>query len=225
MPDPAQRRARLLDLLPRVYAAQPRGSAVGTLLDVMAQRLADFDQDLQRVLHDRWVALACGVPDALDGEGDDAALDRLGALLQIARLPARIREKEGLSYSTYTWFSADSLDDAAGFWVSSIFAPQNKERVERAVREELERAVREGFDAGEVEAAKKGLLEARRLARTQDPALAARLARYLHLGRTFAWDVALEARIASLTPAEVQAALGRHLALERLAVAKAGDFR
>jgi len=52
-----------------------------------------------------------------------------------------------------------------------------------------------------------------------------RLARYLHLERTFAWDVALEARIDSLTPAEVQAALGRHLALERLAVAKAGDFR
>ncbi|HJS36921.1 MAG TPA: pitrilysin family protein [Burkholderiales bacterium] len=142
-----------------------------------------------------------------------------------ARLPERIREKEGLSYSTYTWFSADSLDDAASFSVSSIFAPQNKERVERAVREELERAVREGFGAAEVEAAKKGLLEARRLARTQDAALAARLARYLHLERTFAWDVALEARIASLTPAEVQAALGRHLALERLAVAKAGDFR
>jgi zinc protease len=163
-----------------------------------------------------------------DDDPDFAAMVLANQLLggsSTARLPARIREKEGLSYSTYSWFSADSLDDAAGFWVSSIFAPQNKERVERAVREELERAVREGFDAGEVDAAKKGLLEARRLARTQDPALAARLARYLHLGRTFAWDVALEARIAALTPAELQAALARHLALERLAVAKAGDFR
>jgi zinc protease len=163
-----------------------------------------------------------------DDDPDFAAMVLANQLLggsSTARLPARIREKEGLSYSTYSWFSADSLDDAAGFWVSSIFAPQNKERVERAVREELERAVREGFGAGEVEAAKKGLLEARRLARTQDPALAARLARYLHLGRTFAWDVALEARVAALTPAEVQAALGRHLALERLAVAKAGDFK
>jgi zinc protease len=163
-----------------------------------------------------------------DDDPDFAAMVLANQLLggsSTARLPARIREKEGLSYSTYTWFSAEPLDDAASFGVSSIFAPQNKERVERAVREELERAVREGFGAAELEAAKQGLLEARRLARTQDPALAARLARYLHLERDFAWDVAFEARIAALTPADVQAALRRHLALERLAVAKAGDFR
>ncbi|MGH8720797.1 MAG: M16 family metallopeptidase, partial [Burkholderiales bacterium] len=142
-----------------------------------------------------------------------------------ARLPERIREKEGLSYSTYTWFSASPLDDAANFWVSAIFAPQNKERVELAVREELQRALREGFGADEVAAAKKGLLEARYLARTQDAALAERLARYSFVGRTFAWDIEFERRIAALTPGEVRDALRRHLALERLAVTKAGDFK
>jgi len=142
-----------------------------------------------------------------------------------ARLPARIREKEGLSYSTYTGFSASPLDAAAVFRVASIFAPQNKARVERAIREELARAQRDGFGADEVAAAKKGLLEARYLARTQDDALAERLTRYLFLGRTFAWDVDFERRIAALTPAEVGAALRRHLALERLAVVTAGDFR
>ncbi|MFG6456862.1 hypothetical protein [Roseateles sp. BYS96W] len=89
-PDASQRRARMLDLLPRIYAAQSPDSAIGTLVEAMAQRLAVFDQDLQRVLHDRWVALACGVPDARDGDAA-AALDRLGALLQIARLPAAVR--------------------------------------------------------------------------------------------------------------------------------------
>ena len=142
-----------------------------------------------------------------------------------ARLPARIREKEGLSYSTYTWFSASPLDPVANFWVSAIFAPQNKARVERAVREELERALREGFGADEVAAAKNGLLESRRLARTQDSALVARLAHYLYLDRTFAWDIELERRVAALTPAEVRDALRRHLELERLAVTKAGDFK
>lgn len=89
--DNSQRLRRLLALLPRIYATQTRGSAVGALLDVLAQRLADFDQDLQRVMRDRWVALACGTPDDLPAAGDDeAALDRLGALLQITRLPARI---------------------------------------------------------------------------------------------------------------------------------------
>jgi zinc protease len=142
-----------------------------------------------------------------------------------ARLPERIREKEGLSYSTYTWFRADARDEVANLWVSAIFAPQNKARVEQAVREELERALREGFRPEEVDAGKKGLLEARRLARTQDPGLAERLARYLHLGRDFSWDISLEDRIAALTPARVHAALRRHLDLGRLAVTVAGDFR
>jgi zinc protease len=109
--------------------------------------------------------------------------------------------------------------------VSAIFAPQNKARVERAVREELERALRDGFTEAEVAAAKKGLLESRRLARTQDPQLAARLAHYLHLDRTFQWDIELEARIGALTPGAVRDALRRHVELERLAVTMAGDFR
>ncbi|MDH3320659.1 MAG: insulinase family protein [Betaproteobacteria bacterium] len=142
-----------------------------------------------------------------------------------ARLPARIREKEGLSYSTYSWFSASPQDFSANFRVASIFAPQNKERVERAVREELQRALRDGFSDDEVAAARKGLLEARYLARTQDNALAARNARYLFLGRTFAWDIDFERRVAALTPAAVRDALRRHLDLERLAVTKAGDFK
>ncbi len=142
-----------------------------------------------------------------------------------ARLPERIREKEGLSYSTYTWFSASPLDPVANFWVSAIFAPQNKARVERAVREELERALRDGFTEAEVAAAKKGLLESRRLARTQDGALVARLAHYLYLERTFAWDIDFERRIAALTPGELRAALRRHLDLARLAVTMAGDFK
>jgi zinc protease len=142
-----------------------------------------------------------------------------------ARLPARIREKEGLSYSTYSWFSASPLDEVASFNASAIFAPQNKVRVESAMREELARAIANGFTAEEVESAKRGLLEARRLARTNDASLTGRLATYLFLNRTFAWDVEFERRIAALTPAEVQAALKRHLDPAKLAVSKAGDFK
>lgn len=153
----------------------------------------------------------------------------LGAYLlggsSTARLPQRIREKEGLSYSTYAGFSAPALDEAARFSVSSIFAPQNRARVEAAVREELERALREGFTPAEVQAAKTGLLQARKLSRSQDPALAARLAGYLNVGRTFAWDMAFEQRIAALTPEELREALRRHLDLSRLTVVSAGDFR
>ncbi len=141
------------------------------------------------------------------------------------RLPARIREKEGLSYSTHAGFSASPLDALAGFAASAIFAPQNKARVEQALREEIVRARAEGFAAAELAAAKKGLLEARRLARTQDGALASRLGNYLFVGRSFAWDDAFERRIAALKAEEVRDALRRHLDPARLSVTKAGDFK
>ena len=142
-----------------------------------------------------------------------------------ARLPARVREKEGLSYSTYSIFGSSPFDALATFRVNAIFAPQNRARVEQAVREELERAVKQGFSAAEVENGKKAMLEARRLARAQDRALAARLGSYLFVGRTFAWDADFEAKIAALGPAEVNAALKKHIDPARLALVAAGDFK
>ena len=141
------------------------------------------------------------------------------------RVPARVREKEGLSYSTYTTFSSGPFDESAEFRVSAIFAPENRQRVERAIREEIERAVREGFRPEEVEAGRHSVLQARRLARTQDRTLAGRLASYSFAKRTFAWDIALEKRIRSLSAAEVNAALRKHIDPARLAVVLAGDFK
>ncbi|HEX7219304.1 MAG TPA: pitrilysin family protein [Burkholderiales bacterium] len=142
-----------------------------------------------------------------------------------ARVPARVREKEGLSYSTYTSFTSSALDESGAFRLSSIFAPQNRARVERAIREELARALRDGFSAEEVAAAKRSVLEARRLARAQDRALAGRLGHYLFVNRTFAWDVEFEKKIASLTAQQVNAALRRHIDPSKLAVVVAGDLK
>jgi zinc protease len=141
-----------------------------------------------------------------------------------ARLPRRIREKEGLSYSVGSWFSAGALDEAGEFGVYAIYAPQNRARLEQAVREELARALADGFTKAEFENARKGLLQARKVARNTDSALAGRLLSHAVVGRTFAWDKALESRIATLTPEEVRDALRRHLKPEELSVVKAGDF-
>jgi zinc protease len=142
-----------------------------------------------------------------------------------ARIPARVREKEGLSYSTFSSFNSSAFDANAAFRVGSIFAPQNRDRVRLAIREELERAAREGFAPAELETGKRALLEARRMLRTQDRALAGRLSHYLFARRTFAWDIEFEDRIAKLTPAEVHAALKRHLDPAKLSVITAGDFK
>jgi zinc protease len=142
-----------------------------------------------------------------------------------SRVPLRVREKEGLSYSTYTTFQSHALDESGAFRVSAIFAPQNRSRVERAIREEIEAAVTKGFSAGEVEEGRKSVLETRRLARTQDRALASRLGSYLFVKRTFAWDIELERKIAALTPDQVNAALQRHVDPKRISVVIAGDLK
>ncbi len=141
------------------------------------------------------------------------------------RLPTRVREKEGLSYSTYASFSAGALDTASFFGVSSIYAPQNRDRVENAIREELARALDKGFGEAEFEAGKRGLLEARAVARSTDRGIAGRLSNYLFVGRTFAWDIDFEKRIAALKPDQVRDALRRHLDLKKISVLKAGDFK
>ena len=142
-----------------------------------------------------------------------------------ARLSARVREKEGLSYGTNSSFVASQLDEAASFGVSAIYAPQNKRKVETAVREEIERVLRDGFTEEEIAAGKSGLLQARRAARIQDRNLIGRLSLYLFVGRTFAWDIDFEKKIAALTPGEVRDAMRRHLDLSKMAVIKAGDFK
>ena len=82
MADPSLRRDRLLALLPRIYTAQPDGSAIGDLLTMMADSLTRFDDAQTRVSRDRWVGLASGV----QPDGEPAALDRLARLLDRARL-------------------------------------------------------------------------------------------------------------------------------------------
>jgi zinc protease len=141
-----------------------------------------------------------------------------------SRLVRRIREKEGLSYSVGSFIAADSFFARGVFGVSAIYAPQNRARVETALNEELRKALSEGFSAQEVEAGKKGFLQARQLARSNDSGVAGRLVSYLVLGRTFAWDAELERKIAALTPQEVLDAMRRRIDLAKLSIVKAGDF-
>jgi zinc protease len=141
-----------------------------------------------------------------------------------SRLSRRIREQEGLSYSVHSWLSAGSIDAVGEFGVSAIYAPQNRARIETEILQVLRQALREGFSDAEVAEAKAGYLALRKLRRTQDGALASRLSDNLYLGRRFAWDADFEARIAALTPREIQSALKRYVDPDKLSIVKAGDF-
>ncbi|MHB8668096.1 MAG: M16 family metallopeptidase [Burkholderiales bacterium] len=136
----------------------------------------------------------------------------------------RIREQEGLSYSVGSWINVGALDDAAEFGISAIYAPQNRARIEAQILDVLRQARRDGISATELAEAKKGYLAARKLRRTHDTTLAGQLATNSYLGRRFAWDADFEAKIAALTPSQVEAALNKYLDPRKLSIVEAGDF-
>jgi zinc protease len=141
-----------------------------------------------------------------------------------ARLWNRVRQKEGLSYGINSSMQASSWEPNTTISISAIFAPENVERLRRAVQDEVDRAQREGFGAEEVADAKRALLQQRRLARTQDATLAAALNEQSFVGRTFDYSAKLDAALESLDAPAVNAALRKYLKPDSFASVFAGDF-
>lgn len=148
----------------------------------------------------------------------------LGGGFLNSRLATRIRQKDGLSYGVGSFFSAASID-TTGQWMSyAIYAPENREKLEKAFREEMIRAAKDGFTPEEIASAKRGWTEDAKLALSNDRAIAGRLGQNLYLGRTFGWDAKLEAQVNALTPAQLQAAVAKYLDPNSMAIVRAGDF-
>jgi zinc protease len=141
-----------------------------------------------------------------------------------SRLVARVRTKEGLSYTAASALAVQTRDPLGQFIAMAIQSPANADKVERAFIEEIERAIRDGFTVEEVAHGKTGYLQSRQVARSQDAQLATMLATSLLNDRTMAWDADLEAKIQALTPEQLTAALRRHIDPRKLTVVRAGSF-
>ncbi len=141
-----------------------------------------------------------------------------------SRLAARIREQDGLSYSVSAGISGHPIDENGSFFAYAIQAPENVERVEAAFREEIQRVLDDGFTDGELDVAKQGYLQSRELGRAQDGSLVSMLTQGLYFDRTLEWDSEFEERIGDLTVEDVNAAVRRHLDLNKMTFVKAGDF-
>jgi zinc protease len=141
-----------------------------------------------------------------------------------SRLGDRIRQKDGLSYSVGSTFSASSQDKRAGISVMAICNPQNIGRVESDVIEELDRLLKDGVTADEVAKAQQGYLQARAVARANDAALAGLLSGLRHLDRTMTFEAELEKKIQALTPQQISDAVRRHVDPKKLVVVTGGDF-
>ncbi|MBO0933846.1 M16 family metallopeptidase [Fibrella aquatilis] len=163
-----------------------------------------------------------------DDDPDYAALVlgnyMLGGGFLNSRLATRIRQKEGISYGVGSQLSASSLDKSANFTTYAMYNPENTDRLEKAFREELDKVRTDGFTAEEVAAAKSGFLQSRQVTRAQDPSLAGTLNNYLYLNRTMAFDADLDKKFEALTPAQINAAVKKHIDPAKLILIKAGDF-
>ena len=119
-----------------------------------------------------------------------------------------------------------SAFEANSRWTASaIYAPQNRARVEAALREEIERSLRDGFTQSELDQARGGLLNFRRLARAQDAGIASALTSNLYLQRDFAWQQKVDDAIAALTLEQINAAWRRHAKPEQWVIGFGGDFK
>jgi zinc protease len=141
-----------------------------------------------------------------------------------SRLGTRVRQQEGLSYSVGSNLSVSSFDTRASLTITAISNPQNIDRVEKAIHEEFVRLLRHGVTVDELERAKQGFLEAQKVRRTTDGALAGLLSDLSYTGRTMTYQEELEAKIDDLTPEQVVTAMRNHLDPQNLVIVTAGDF-
>ena len=142
-----------------------------------------------------------------------------------SRLWVRIREKDGLSYGVGSGLSFDARDPVTELWVYGIFAPENRAKLEAALREEVARALKDGFSPLEIKQAKQAMLSDRRLSLAQDTLLSAQLASNAELGRSMAKAQELDDALEKLSPEQVNGALRRYFRLADFTLIFAGDFK
>ena len=106
----------------------------------------------------------------------------------------------------------------------AIYAPENKDALEKAFAEELEKATTEGFTEQEVEDAKKGWIQNQQVSRSQDGYLTNTLNSYLSYDRTMMWNAELEEKVSKLTTAQINAAFKKYIIPKNISYVKAGDF-
>ena len=83
MADRARRARGLRSSFPAAYDTRPRTSALGALLDALADRFTDLDEVIEQVIHNRWVRLA---REHAPADDPNALQTRRACITQLARL-------------------------------------------------------------------------------------------------------------------------------------------
>jgi len=142
-----------------------------------------------------------------------------------SRFPDRVRNREGLSYSVGTNFTAPVEGDAAAFSASAIANPGNTPKVEASFVDELTRTLRDGFTQQELARAKAAIRDERIGGRSSDGGVLSLLAAREPYGRTLMWDEQMDAKLQALTLDQVNVAFRRYVSAAQVSIVKGGDFK
>lgn len=148
----------------------------------------------------------------------------LGGGFLSSRLATRLRQQDGLSYGAGSFIDLDETTNRASLAAYAICAPQNLKKVDKGFKEEVARLLKDGFTEEEVTAAKSGLLQSRKVSRSQDDELARNQTTNLRLGRTMEFNKDFENQLSKLTAEDLNRAFRQYIKVENFAIIQAGDM-
>ncbi|CAM3041968.1 insulinase family protein [Chryseobacterium flavum] len=141
-----------------------------------------------------------------------------------ARLPMRLREKEGISYGVGSYLNVPVSNEVASWNYYAFLNPTKRAAVEAAIKDELGKALASGFTQEELDSNKKSYANGRKTSLGTDNTL-------INLVNTkLIFDIPLESfdeqntKIQNLKLSEVNAALKKYISENSVISVFAGDF-
>ncbi|KAF2512780.1 insulinase family protein [Flavobacterium zhairuonense] len=141
-----------------------------------------------------------------------------------ARIPMRLREKEGISYSAGSFIDVPITNDVAAWSYYAFLNPTKKNAVESAAKEEIAKALKDGFTAEELKSNLVSWQNERKTRLGTDYTLMELTNTYLQYGIPLEDYDDLETKVKALKVEEVNSVLRKYLSLDKMTSIYAGDF-
>ena len=141
-----------------------------------------------------------------------------------ARLPMRLREKEGISYGVGSYLSVPLSNEVASWNYYAYLNPTKRDAVEKAIQEEVSKALSGGFTQEELDSNKKSYMNQRMTNLGSDNMLISLVNNKLLFGIPLERFDEHNSKIQNLKLSEVNSALKKYLSQDKLISVFAGDF-
>ena len=141
-----------------------------------------------------------------------------------ARIPTRLREKEGISYGAGSYVNIPVENNVASWGWYAFYNPTKKDAVNKALKEEVNKAVKDGFTEAEYKSNLTSWLNSRKTGLGNDNTLMGLVNGQLQYGVPLEEYDALEAKVSALKVSQVNDVLRKYISEDKLTSVFAGDF-